>query len=942
MEKKFISVKGAKENNLKNISVDIPKNKLVVITGVSGSGKSSLAFDVLYNEGKRRYIDSLSNYARQFLGGTTKPDVEAIEGLSPAIAIGQKTTSNNPRSTVGTVTEIYDFYRLLFSRIGKPFCPYHDIEISSQTITEILDQIYKYKEGTEVQILAPKVIGEKGTHKKLLDNLKGEGFLRVRINDVVYRLDSEINLEKNKRHNISIIIDRVIINKENRERLFEAIQLASEETEGLIRVKNVKTEESELFSTKYACPHGDFSIGKLEPRIFSFNSPQGACDKCKGLGIIEEVTWEKLVNPMLTILEGGLLYFGEKLSGVEWQEFEVLLSHYDISITKKLSTFTKEEKDLILYGSTEEIIYMIKTDKRNVRKNDRIEGLADKIWRKYESTDSEKNRTYYSKFLGNKICDICNGQRLSKASLAVKINNMNIADLTKLSIKNSLDWINTLTLNQQEKEISSLIVDEITSRFKFLINVGLSYLTLDRMAGTLSGGEAQRIRLASQLGSRLTGILYVLDEPSIGLHQKDNEKLIKTLKDIRDLGNTVLVVEHDEETMYESDYIIDIGPSAGAYGGEISALGTPDEVSQSDSLTGKYLSGREYIEVPRRRRKGNGKTVKVMGASENNLKHISVTIPLNTFTVVTGVSGSGKSTLVNEIIYKGLHNKVTKFGNQLKTGKFNRIEGATNVDKVINISQEAIGRTPRSNPATYTGVFDHIRDLFAETKESKLRGYQKGRFSFNVPGGRCDKCNGDGIIKISMHFLPDVEVVCGQCNGKKYNEGTLQIKYKDKNIADILAMSVDEALEFFTNIPKIKNNLQFLKDVGLGYIQLGHSATLLSGGEAQRIKLATYLQKKPTGKTIYFLDEPTTGLHVHDVKELIKVLNRIVNDGDTLIIIEHNLDIIKSADYIIDLGPEGGENGGTVIASGTPEAVSGYADSATGVYLKQKLKQWSK
>lgn len=942
MSNKFISVRGAKENNLKNIDIDIPKEKLIVITGVSGSGKSSLAFGVLYSEGKRRYVESLSNYARQFLGETTKPNVDSIEGLSPSIAISQKKTSNNPRSTVGTVTEIYDFYRLLFSRIGRPFCPTHGIEISSQTITEILNKIYKYNKGIEVQILSPKIYSQKGTHKVLLSSLEKEGFLRVNINGKDFRLDEEINLDKNKRHDISIIIDRVNIEDDNRSRLFEAIQMASDYSGGIIKIHKTISGEISTFSRNFSCPHCDFSIEEIEPKNFSFNSPHGACEKCKGLGIIEEVTWEKIVNPKLSILEGGVLFFGDKLTGIDWQTFEVLLSHYGIPITKKLSTFTKKEKDIILFGSDEKIIHFIKTENSNVKKNDRIEGLADKIWRRYESTLSEKNRKFYSKFLGKKTCNICNGDRLSINSLSIKISNINISELTRLSINNAKIWVAKIELTKQEKEITLLVIDEIIHRFSFLEDVGLGYLTLDRMAGTLSGGESQRIRLSSQLGSRLTGILYVLDEPSIGLHQIDNARLINTIKKIRDLGNTVIVVEHDEEMMYESDYIIDIGPKAGDEGGEITSFGTPDEVAKGDSLTGKYLSGREYIPVPSKRRKGNGKFVRIIQASENNLKNINVSFPLNTLTVVTGVSGSGKSTLVNEILYKGLFNKITKTGEMKKTGKFQSIEGYENIDKIINISQEAIGRTPRSNPATYTGVFDEIRELFAQTKEAKIRGYKRGRFSFNIPGGRCDKCQGDGIIRISMHFLPDVKVVCDQCDGKKYNEETLQIKYREKNISEILEMSVRDASLFFKNFPKISRSLDFLMDVGLGYIKLGHPATILSGGEAQRIKLATHLQKKPTGKTMYILDEPTTGLHTHDVKELISVLNRIVNNGDTLVVIEHNLDIIKNADYIIDLGPEGGDAGGRIIARGTPEMISGIKTSSTGRYLKEKLKQWSK
>ncbi len=940
MSKTHIEIKGARENNLKNINVDIPKEKLVTITGVSGSGKSSLAFGVLYNEGRRRYVDSLSNYARQFIGGTSKPDVESIEGLSPAIAIDQKTTSNNPRSTVGTITEIYDFYRLLFARIGKPFCPNHNIEISSQTVTEILNKIFKYDKGTNIQILAPKIQDRKGTHQDLFKDLKAKGFIRVKVNGEIHRLDEEIKLEKNKSHNISIIIDRTSIDKENRSRIFEAIQVASAASDGLIEIENLDSKTTELFSQNFSCYHGDFSIGKIEPRLFSFNSPHGACPVCKGLGEIQEVTWEKLVNSELSILEGGILYFGEKLEGIEWSKFEALLSHYNISITKKLSQFTKKEKDLILYGSDEIIDHVINGKKmQNVRVKDRIEGLAEKIWRRYESSTSEKAKEWYKKFLGSKVCSSCNGARLNQEALAVKINGMNINDLTKLSIADSTEWINKLKLTKKESEISGLVLDEIKSRFNFLMNVGLHYLTLDRIAGTLSGGESQRIRLASQLGSRLTGVVYVLDEPSIGLHQRDNEKLINTLKDIRDLGNTVVVVEHDEETMYESDYIIDIGPRAGEYGGEVVAQGTPDEIIKSDSLTGDFLSGRDYIPVPKKRRKGNGKTIQVVGAEENNLKNVDVTIPLGVFNVVSGVSGSGKSTLVNEIIYKGIYNKISKQGETLKVGKHKKIEGISNIDKVVNISQDPIGRTPRSNPATYTGVFDDIRDLFAMTKDAKVRGYQKGRFSFNVPGGRCDKCQGDGIIKIPMHFLPDVNVVCDQCDGKRYNEETLQIKYRDKSISDVLEMSVDEALEFFVKVPKIHRRLQYIKDVGLGYIKLGHSATLLSGGEAQRVKLALHLQKRATGKTVYILDEPTTGLHNADIKLLLNVLNRIVEGGDTLIVIEHNLDVIKTADFLIDLGPDGGIGGGEIVAKGTPELVASSKKSSTAPFLKEILRK---
>ncbi len=941
MATKYISVKGARENNLKNVDIDIPKEKLVVITGVSGSGKSSLAFQVLYNEGRRRYVDSLSNYAKQFIGGTSKPDVDSIEGLSPAIAIDQKTTSNNPRSTVGTITEIYDFYRLLFARIGKPYCPNHNIEISSQSITEILDDIFDKLNNKAITILAPKVNEVIGDQSNIINELKESGFIRVMINNEVKRLDEEIKFSKNKKYSISIIVDRLTVDEEDRGRMFEAIQVASDYANGHMDILDNESKEVLKYSKNYSCPHGDFNVDEIEPRTFSFNSPHGACEMCKGLGVIEEVTWDKITNPALSILDGGLLYFGEKLQGIDWQKFEALLSHYEISITKPLGKFTKKEKDLVLFGSTEPVDHVISGQKiQNLRIKERIEGIAEKVWRRYEQTSSERARTYYKKFLGVKSCDRCNGARLNEQALSVKINGFNIFEVTQLSIKDSQEWMSNLKLSKKEEKISGLILNEINSRINFLMNVGLHYLTLDRIAGTLSGGESQRIRLASQLGSRLTGVVYVLDEPSIGLHQSDNGKLINTLKEIRDLGNTVIVVEHDEETMYESDYIIDIGPKAGEHGGEIIAKGTPDQVSKSDSLTGQFLSGRDYIEVPKSRRKGNGKTLKIIGAQENNLKNIDVSINLGTFTVVSGVSGSGKSTLINEVLYKALHNRVNKSSDPLTPGKHDSIEGISNVDKVVSINQNPIGRTPRSNPATYTGVFDNIRDLFAMTPEAKVRGYEKGRFSFNVSGGRCDKCQGDGTIKIPMHFLPDVEVICDVCDGRRYNEETLQIKYKDKNIFEILNMSVEEALEFFSNVPKVYNKLTYLKDVGLGYIRLGHSATLLSGGEAQRVKLALHLQKKPTGKTVYLLDEPTTGLHNADIKILIDVLNRIVDGGDTLIVIEHNLDVIKVSDYVIDMGPDGGVGGGMVVAKGTPEQVSGSKQSVTAPYLKQVLNKY--
>ncbi|NOQ50227.1 MAG: excinuclease ABC subunit UvrA [Mycoplasmataceae bacterium] len=940
MEKnKYIKIKNAKENNLKNISIEIPKEKLIVITGVSGSGKSSLAFDVLYSEGRRRYVDSLSNYARQFLGGTSKPDVESIEGLSPAIAIDQKTTSNNPRSTVGTTTEIYDFYRLLYSRIGRPFCPVHNIEITSQSITQIVNKVMERPKESWIQIMSPVIIDEKGTHHELLEKLKKESFIRVKIDGKVIKLDSEIILSRTKKHNISIIIDRVEINDTNRSRIFEGIQIASEHSDGIVIVADPNTDYNELFSRNFACPHGDFSLPKIEPRMFSFNSPQGACDTCKGLGFIEKPLWDKMVFEEKSIIDGGLKFFGEKMSGMDWQELMILLKHYQIPLDKALKNFTDDQKNILINGSDEPIKYTLQGKTIVNTKINYIEGIGTKINRRYLSTDSDFARTYYKKFLGESVCTSCLGKRLNVPALSVKINELNIYELSIFSIENAYIWFQQIKLTGQEKEISKLVIDEIMARFEFLINVGLGYLTLNRIARTLSGGESQRIRLASQLGSKLTGVIYVLDEPSIGLHQRDNAKLIRSLKGIRDLGNTVVVVEHDEETMMESDYIIDIGPLAGDQGGEIVAHGVPKELLYSNGLTGKFLSGRDKIEVPKKRRGGNGKVLQIAGARANNLKNLTISIPLNTFVAVTGVSGSGKSTLINEILYKKLHNQITKGDKFEKVGEHDAINGHEHIDKIVNVSQSPIGRTPRSNPATYTGVFDNIRDVFALTRDAQIRGYKKGRFSFNVKDGRCDKCNGDGTIKISMHFLPDVYVTCSLCDGKRYNEETLQIKYRGKNIADILAMSVNEAHQFFINLPKIKNNLQYLIDVGLGYISLGHPSTLISGGEAQRIKLATYLQKRPTGKTLYILDEPTTGLHNYDIKKLLLVLNRIVDNGDSVIVIEHNLDVIKTADYIIDLGPEGGEHGGEIIAAGRPEAIVGVKGSATAPFLKKVLKR---
>ena len=938
----FITVKGAKENNLKNVDVQIPKNSLVVFTGVSGSGKSSLAFNTIYEEGRRRYVDSLSAYARQFLGGTQKPLVDSIDGLSPAISIEQKTTHNNPRSTVGTVTEIYDYLRLLYARVGKAFCPKHNIEISAQKTKDIVNAIYKNKEGTKLIILAPVVKSEKGTHQKLFEKLSKEGFLRVRINGEITSLDDEINLDKNKRHNIDIVVDRIVLKEEDIARVTEAIELATEYGKGLVAVEIIDGETT-VFSKFHSCPHGDFNMPLIEPRLFSFNSPSGMCEGCKGLGVKLRVDPKKLIpNPDKSIFQGGIEYFKNLVGSenLEWQEFAELLKHHDISLDLPLKKMSKREMDIILHGSEEPIEYtLISRSGNRFTKKDYIEGLADKIERKHLNSSSEMIRTWYrSTFMSDIQCDTCNGKRLNEYALAVKIDGKDIHEFTALSVERAYDMVAELTLHSQDAEIAELIINELSDRLTFLNNVGLDYLTLDRKAETLSGGEAQRIRLATQIGSNLTGVLYVLDEPSIGLHQKDNDKLIKTLKHMVDIGNTLIVVEHDEDTIREADYIVDIGPSAGDYGGEIVAQGTPDDIAKNkNSLTGDFLSGRKTIDIPKNRRGGNGKTLKVIGATENNLNNVDVTIPLGKFISVTGVSGSGKSSLVKEVLAQGLQQKLTN--PFLVPGSFKEIKGIENVDKVILVDQSPIGRTPRSNPATYTSVFNDIRDIFTNTQTARARGYSKGRFSFNVPGGRCDKCSGDGVIKIEMHFLPDVYVECDHCDGKRYNAETLECKYKGKSIADVLEMRVSEALDFFEVNKKIKDKLQTIVDVGLGYIKLGQNATTLSGGEAQRVKLATFLQKKPTGKTIYILDEPTTGLHQYDVKKLINVLNMIVNNGDTVLLIEHNLDVIKVSDHIIDLGPGGGVKGGKIIATGTPEQVATNENSFTAHYLRKILEK---
>ena len=934
-----IIVKGARENNLKNVDIDIPKNKLTVMTGVSGSGKSSLAFDTIYAEGQRRYVESLSAYARQFLGGTSKPDVDSIEGLSPSISIDQKTTNNNPRSTVGTVTEIYDYLRLLYARIGVPYCPNHLIPITSQSIQEMTTQVMNEKDGTKLIIMSPVAYGEKGTFKELLDNLRKDGYARVNIDGEVRDLSEDIVLEKNKKHNILVIIDRVIRKDEVESRIYEALELACKLSKGKAVVQIPGAEEI-VMSESFACPNCDFSLEELEPRMFSFNAPYGSCPDCKGLGFKQKIS-ESLIIPdkEKTLLRGGI----EPLSGMDDQniyikKLEIVCDKYNIDMNKKMKDLTKKELDTILYGTKDPIEFKFKTRSGNqMNSYEPYEGIINNLERRYFETNSEFIRDWLGRYMVELTCPTCKGKRLKESVLSVLINKKNIIDLTDMNIDKLYNFFDKLKLSEEKEQIARLLIKEIKSRLEFLHNVGLGYLTLSRSASTLSGGEAQRIRLATQIGSQLTGVLYVLDEPSIGLHQRDNQRLIDSLLKMRDLGNTLIVVEHDTDTMLQADYLVDVGPGAGEHGGKIVACGTPEEVMQNtNSLTGDYLSGRKMIEVPKKRRKGNGKYIEIKGAKENNLKNINVKFPLGKLVLVTGVSGSGKSSLVNQILYKSLMKGV--YNSKVIPGNHKSIKGIENIDKVIDITQDPIGRTPRSNPATYVGVFDDIRDVFTQTKEAKIRGYEKGRFSFNVKGGRCEACFGDGVKKISMNFLPDVYVPCEVCGGTRFNKETLEVKYKGKNIYDVLGMRVEEALEFFENHPKIKRKLQVLMDVGLGYIKLGQSAPTLSGGEASRVKLAKELQKKPTGKSVFILDEPTTGLHSDDIKKLLVILNRIVDNGDTVIVIEHNLDVIKVADYIIDLGPEGGDLGGRIVCCGTPEEVSKCPESYTGKYLKKILK----
>ncbi|HBI8803332.1 TPA: excinuclease ABC subunit UvrA [Staphylococcus aureus] len=940
MKEPSIVVKGARAHNLKNIDIELPKNKLIVMTGLSGSGKSSLAFDTIYAEGQRRYVESLSAYARQFLGQMDKPDVDTIEGLSPAISIDQKTTSKNPRSTVATVTEIYDYIRLLYARVGKPYCPNHHIEIESQTVQQMVDRIMELETRTKIQLLAPVISHRKGSHEKLIEDIGKKGYVRLRIDGEIVDVNEVPELDKNKNHTIEVVVDRLVVKEGIETRLADSIETALELSEGQLTVDVIDGEDLK-FSESHACPICGFSIGELEPRMFSFNSPFGACPTCDGLGQKLTVDVDLVVpDKDKTLNEGAIEPWIPTSSDFYPTLLKRVCEVYKINMDKPFKKLTERQRDILLYGSGDKEIEFTFTQRQGgTRKRTMVfEGVVPNISRRFHESPSEYTREMMSKYMTELPCETCHGQRLSREALSVYVGGLNIGEVVEYSISQALNYYKNINLSEQDQAIANQILKEIISRLTFLNNVGLEYLTLNRASGTLSGGEAQRIRLATQIGSRLTGVLYVLDEPSIGLHQRDNDRLINTLKEMRDLGNTLIVVEHDDDTMRAADYLVDIGPGAGEHGGQIVSSGTPQKVMKDKkSLTGQYLSGKKRIEVPEYRRPASDRKISIRGARSNNLKGVDVDIPLSIMTVVTGVSGSGKSSLVNEVLYKSLAQKINK--SKVKPGLYDKIEGIDQLDEIIDIDQSPIGRTPRSNPATYTGVFDDIRDVFAQTNEAKIRGYQKGRFSFNVKGGRCEACKGDGIIKIEMHFLPDVYVPCEVCDGKRYNRETLEVTYKGKNIADILEMTVEEATQFFENIPKIKRKLQTLVDVGLGYVTLGQQATTLSGGEAQRVKLASELHKRSTGKSIYILDEPTTGLHVDDISRLLKVLNRLVENGDTVVIIEHNLDVIKTADYIIDLGPEGGSGGGTIVATGTPEDIAQTKSSYTGKYLKEVLER---
>ncbi len=941
MQKNQIVIKGAREHNLKNIDVTLPRDKLIVMTGLSGSGKSSLAFDTIFADGQRRYMESLSSYARQFLGQMEKPDVDSITGLSPAISIDQKTTSKNPRSTVGTVTEVYDYLRLLYARIGIPHCPVCGKEIRQQTVDQIVDKILELEEGTKIQLLAPIVRGRKGEHVKELESAKKSGYVRVRIDGITYDLSEKISIEKNKKHTIEIVVDRLVVKPSIKSRLTDSIETVSQLTGGIVTVDVIDGEEM-MFSQNYSCPEHNISIEELTPRMFSFNNPFGACENCTGLGVFQKIDPELIIpNKDLSILQGAIKASGWNSldeSSFAMTTYRAISKKYGIPLDVPVKELDKDAIDIFLYGTMGQVLEYERISKTgwSGKYSGEFEGIINNLERRYKESTSDYSKHDIEACMSDEECPVCHGERLKKESLSVTIGGINISELTHMSVTKALEFFKNLKLTEREELIGGRIIKEINERLGFLQSVGLEYLTLSRSSGTLSGGESQRIRLATQIGSSLVGVLYILDEPSIGLHQRDNDKLIATLKRLRDLGNTLIVVEHDEDTMYNADYIVDIGPGAGIHGGEIVCAGTVDKIKKcKKSITGQYLCGAKKIPVPEKRRKGNGFTLDIIGAEQNNLKKINVSIPLGTFTCVTGVSGSGKSSLVNEVIYKELAGKLNRA--RIRSGKFGEMRGLENLDKVINIDQSPIGRTPRSNPATYTGVFTDIRELFANTNDAKMKGYNAGRFSFNVRGGRCEACEGDGILKIEMHFLPDVYVPCEVCKGRRYNRETLEIKYKGKSIYDVLEMTVEEGVEFFKNIPKIQRKLQTLFDVGLGYVKIGQPATTLSGGEAQRVKLATELSKRSTGKTIYILDEPTTGLHTADVHKLIEVLQKLVDSGNTVLIIEHNLDVIKTADHIIDLGPEGGEGGGTVVACGTPEQIAENEKSYTGMYLKKCL-----